>query len=275
MFQDKNRKSAKSPFESVNYIEAHIHLADQRYTGKAEEIIRSAPRHNISQMLSNATDYQSSLETIKLAKKFPRLVLAAVGVHPSTVVESNNLHLQEFANLIDANREWITAIGEIGLDGKYTQDHRIKEKEKEVLRFFLSLAEEKNLPVVVHSRQAISEVIDSLADFHLPRVLLHWYDEPIEHLLLFKDRGYMISIGPALLYSAKITEIAETVESNLILTETDGPVTHRGMFGNELTKPWFVIEVVRKLAEIRGATSDAVRSTIFSNFRRFLSTSET
>jgi len=270
MYPNKDRKSAKSHLETVNYIEAHIHLADQGYAGKVNDIVQDAPRHGVSQMLSNATNYQSSLDTINLAKKFPQQVLAAVGVHPSAVVESDNLHLQDFGKMIDANRQWVTAIGEIGLDGKYTQDERIRAREKKVFQFFLGLAEEKRLPVVVHSRQAVSETIDSLTDFRLPHVLLHWYDGPMETLPVLKDRGFMISVGPALLYSRKVTEIARVIDPNLILTETDGPVNYRGLFGDELTKPWFVVEVVRKLVEVRGATLDAVKSTIFSNFQRFL-----
>ena len=256
--------------QHVNYIDAHVHLADQGYAGIADEIIQDSSQHNVSQMLSNATDYQSSLNTIDLAKKFPQRVLAAVGVHPSAVIESEHLHLQEFRAMIDANRESISAIGEIGLDGKYKQDEQIKAKQREVFRFFLGLAEERRLPVVVHSRQAVSETLDNLADFHIPRVLLHWYDGPIEHLSVVKDRGYMISIGPALLYSRRIAEIARTVDDNMVLTETDGPVIYRSIFGNELTKPWFVAEVVRKLAEVRGATLNALSSTIFANFQRYL-----
>ena len=271
MYHNKKHKPENPPPKAANYIDAHIHLADPGYAGKVDEVVQDATQHNVSQILSNATDYQSSLDTINLAKKFPQQVLAAVGVHPSTVVGSENLHLEEFGKMIDVNREWVTAIGEIGLDGKYTQDEQIKAKEREVFRFFLGLAEERSLPVAVHSRQAISETLDSLRDFRLPGVLLHWYDGPTENLSHFKDRGYMISIGPALLYSRRIAEIARTIEANLILTETDGPVNYRGIFANELTKPRFVVEVVRKLVEVRGSTDGVMRSTIFSNFQRFLS----
>jgi TatD DNase family protein len=221
-------------------------------------------------MLSNAVDYQTSLETIRIAKNSAGGVLAAVGVHPSATLEPVDLRLEDFAKMIYENADWINAIGEIGLDGKYTQNERVKAKQKEVFRFFLALAEKKNLPVVVHSRQAVSETIDSLAQFRLPSVLLHWYDGPIESLAILKDRGYMISIGPAVLYSRKIAEIARSVSGDLILTETDGPVAYRDLFRGELTKPWFVIDVVRRLAELRGTEPDAMRSTVYSNFQYFL-----
>jgi TatD DNase family protein len=270
MFHDKNHKSASSLVQPVHYIDAHIHLANAEYTDRISQLVEEASRHDVSQVLSNATDYQTSLDTISLAKAFPERVLAAVGVHPFALLQSDNLHLEDFRRVIDENSRWITAIGEIGLDGKYTQDERVKVRQMEIFRFFLSLAEEKNLPVVIHSRQDSLRVIDCLSDFHLPSVLLHWYDGPIENLSLLEARRYMISVGPALLYSRKIAEIARTMDSNLILTETDGPVIYRGLFGNELTKPWFVIEVLNKLADIRGVTGDVMKSAIFSNFQRFL-----
>jgi len=256
--------------EKVNFIDAHVHLADPAYTNKVDEILQAAMEHNVSKILSNATDYQSSLDTINLAKKFPHRVLAAVGVHPSAVVEGIDLHLEEFEDTVTTNREWISAVGEIGLDGKYTQDARIRAKEKEVFRSFLGLAESKHLPVVVHSRQAVPETLDCLSGFQLPNVLLHWYEGSLDTLALLRERGYMISIGPALLYSRRITEIARLIDNDLILTETDGPVRYRGIFGNELTKPWFVIEVINKLAEVRGTTPDALKSIIYANFERFL-----
>jgi TatD DNase family protein len=172
--------------------------------------------------------------------------------------------------MIDDNREWVRAIGEIGLDGKYTQDERIMARQRKTFRFFLGLAEERNLPVVVHSRDAVTEALTSLADFRLPHVLLHWYDGPIENLSLLNEREYLISIGPAALYSRKIAEIARAAYPRMILSETDGPVKYRGLFADKVARPSFVVEVVKKLAELRGANSGDVKSTICSNFERFL-----
>jgi len=72
------------------------------------------------------------------------------------------------------------------------------------------------------------------------------------------------------LYSRNIAKIAGTIDAKLILTETDGPVNYRGLFGGELTKPWFVLEVVAKLAEVRKTSPVDMRSMISSNFRHFL-----
>jgi len=254
----------------LTYVDAHLHLADPGYAGKVEAVVEEAGQHDVTQMLSNATDYESSLETIRLAKKFPDRVLAAVGVHPSTATRSSALNLNKFAEMIDDNARWIKAIGEIGLDGTYTQDERAKTKQQQVFRFFLELAEERKLPVTIHSRGAVLETLALLADFRIPCVLFHWYDGPTANLPLLRQHAYLISIGPAMSYSRKVTEIARLADPGLILSETDGPVKYRGLFGGQPAAPACVVEVVRRLAEEKGMSLDAMKSMISSNFQRFL-----
>jgi TatD DNase family protein len=257
----------------LSYVDAHIHLADAEYAGKVERVIEDASQHNIVNMLSNAVDYETSLQTISLAKQYPSKVLAAIGVHPSTVTfrPTDNLQLEKFEATIEENSEYVKAIGEIGLDGKYTQNHEARERQREVFRWFLQLAEKRDLPVVVHSRQAVEETLETLSEFHLRRVLLHWYDGPTDNLRAFSDRAYFISVGPALLYSRRISEIARMAELSMILSETDGPVTYHGLSQDQLTQPSLVIDVVRRLAEIKLVNSESVRDSIFLQFQRFIS----
>ena len=256
----------------MSFVDAHLHLADPGYAGKVEEVIENATQHNVAYLLSNATDYSTSLQTVNLARQYPNRILAAVGVHPSTVTRTDDLHLEQFEKLIEEKSAWITAIGEIGLDGKYSQDDRVKSRQDQVFRSFLALAERRGLPVVVHSRHAVPETLETLADFHIPCALFHWYDGPTENLRLFEERGFLISIGPALLYSRRISEIARAADLSIILSETDGPVSYRALFGHQLTQPSFVVEVVRRISELKTMSLDVVRSTIFSNFQRFTHT---
>ena len=256
--------------KALSYIDAHLHLTDPGYADKVDAVVEEAGQHDVTQMLSNATDYETSLETIRLAKQFPDRVLAAVGVHPSTATRSSAPNLNKFAEMIDDNARWIKAIGEIGLDGTYAQDERAKTKQQQVFRFFLELAEEKKLPVAIHSRGAVPEALALLAGFRIPCVLFHWYDGPKTNLPLLREHGYLISIGPAIFYSRKITEIARLADPGLILSETDGPVKYRDLFGGQPAAPARVVEVVRRLAEEKGMSLDAMKSMISSNFQRFL-----
>lgn len=253
----------------MSYVDAHIHLAG--YAGRIEAVVEDAKKNGIAHLLSNATDYASSIDTISLAQRFEGLVIGSVGVHPWTVVNSPSLSLEKFENLFDEHSDRIKVIGEIGLDGKYTQDEEKKKAQRETFQFFLRLAEQKRLPVTVHSRLATDDTFEELSRFNPPRVLLHWYDGPMEDLKLIQDRGYFISIGPSLLTAKRITEIALKADLSIILSETDGPVKYHGPFEGRSTQPSFVIDVVRKLAEIKSMKADDVRDSLWRNFQRFKS----
>jgi len=254
----------------LSYVDAHIHLADPTYADRIESIIEDATKNKVTRLLSNAMDYDTSIRTIALAKRYRGSVLAAVGLHPWTVVNGPNFDLAEFERLIDGNREHVQAIGEIGLDGKYTQDNEKKSRQREVFEFFLAIAEKRRLPVVVHSRLAVDEVLDELSRFSPSRVLLHWYDGPVEKLGIIKDRGYLISLGPSVFYSKRITEIARKADVNMMLSETDGPVPHHGPFKGKPTQPSFVIDVVQHLAEVRSEKIDIIREAVWNNFQKLI-----
>jgi TatD DNase family protein len=117
---------------------------------------------------------------------------------------------------------------------------------------------------------AVDEVLGTLQDFHLPKVLLHWYDGPLDKLEVIRERGYLISIGPAVFYSRAISQVAANVGLDMILSETDCPVKYRGPFEGQLTQPSFIVEVVRKVAEIKGLHIDAVREAVWNNFRKLI-----
>ena len=254
----------------MSYVDAHIHLTNPSYRGKVEAILEDATENGIAYLLSNAVDYDTSLQTISLAKQHEHKVLAAVGLHPWTIVNNGNADQSKFESLLDEHGQYVSALGEIGLDGKYAQDEEKTRLQKEAFRFFLRLAEKRRLPVVIHSRLALNDVLEELPPFNLPRILLHWYDGPTEKLKLIQDRGYLISIGPSLLYSKRLAEIARAADLEMILTETDGPVSYHGPFEEKMTQPSFVIDVVKKIAELKSMNLEPVRDAIRSNFQKLI-----
>lgn len=258
----------------LTYVDAHLHLADAGYSGRIQEIISDASENNVSQLLSNATDYQTSVQTLEIAAKYHPIVLAAIGVHPWTANTEADCQLDEFEELIKANETLVEAIGEIGLDGKYPQNEQTRRRQRKIFEFFLQMAERHRLPVIVHSRLALEEVLEILPKYNLQKVLLHWYDGPTEKLRLIRDLGYLISVGPTVLYSRRMSEIAREADLTMILTETDGPVTYSGPFKGRITKPSFVIDVARRLVEIKSLSSEAIQEALTANFRKLLSVSD-
>jgi TatD DNase family protein len=255
----------------LTYIDAHLHVADPGYAGQVDLIIQDSSKNNVSHLLSNAVDHETSLETISLAKRHESLILAAIGVHPSIATKISDCKLDNFEKLLQENGNDVRAIGEIGLDGTYTQDPDRKKRQEETFQFFLRLAERHELPVIIHSRSAVEPVLSALASFHLQRVLLHWFDGNMDQLKVSGEHGYQISFGPALLYSHRLQELARAADIRTILTETDGPVRYRGApFEGKVTMPSFVIHVVRKIAEIKSMSTEAVEDAVRENFEGFL-----
>jgi len=254
----------------MSYVDAHIHLADSGYQDDLESILRGEANEIVQSLLSNGTDYETSVKTISISRQYEGRVFAAIGIHPWTIVQNVRQPVEKFEDLIEADNSHVYAIGEIGLDGQYTQDIDKKNHQLEIFKFFLELAERKKLPVVVHSRLAAEETLELLPSFNLTRVLMHWYSGPTEKLRVIKDRGYLISIGPSVTYTKRISEIARIADLATILTETDGPVQYHGPFKGRRTEPFFVVDVVQKLSEIRNEQVEIIRDAVRSNFLRFI-----
>ena len=254
----------------MSYVDAHIHLADSGYRDDLESILRGEANEVVQNLLSNATDFETSVKTISISRQHEGRVFAAIGIHPWTIVQNIQQPVEKFEELIDSDKSHVSAIGEIGLDGQYSQDEDKKNHQLEIFKVFLELAERKKLPVVVHSRLAVEETLEILSSFNLTGVLMHWYSGPTEKLRIIKDRGYLISIGPSVAYTKQIAEIARTADLATILTETDGPVQYHGPFKGRRTEPFFVVDVVQKLSEIRNERAETIRDAVRLNFLRFI-----
>src|SRR4030042_6115728 len=235
----------------MKLVDAHIHLSDKEYTGHTEELITDAKGANIVALVSNSMDLETSLDSLKLAEKYPCMVYPALGIHPWNVNVLKENELEETLKLIDDNAEkkTIVAIGEIGLDIKYES---IWDKQLDVFNQMLKLAEKLQLPVIIHSRGTTAKIVEMLPSYNLKRVLLHWFSYPLTVLSDAVAHGYFITEGPPATYSSGIREVVEKVPLTNLLTETDGPVKYwKPPFNGQLTKPSFIQNVIEEIAEVK------------------------
>ena len=253
----------------MKLVDAHIHLSDKEYTGHIEELIADAESANVVALVSNSMDLETSINSLKLANKYPNMVYPALGIHPWNVNVLKENELEETIELIQEQhqKKSVLAIGEIGLDCKY------ETKWAEQLMVFdkmLHLAEELALPVIIHSRGTTDQIVDMLPSYNLKRVLLHWFSHPMGALYKAIDHSYFITDGPPVAYSKGIREVVKKVPLANFLTETDGPVTFRkAPFNGQLTKPSFIRTVVEAVAEVKQVTVTEAAEQIAKNFEIF------
>jgi TatD DNase family protein len=253
----------------MKLVDAHIHLSDPEYAGHTDDIVMEAKTSGVVALVSNASDYQTSLESLRLAGKYPELVYVALGIHPWNVNVLNENELEDTIRLISDQRQnkSIVAIGEIGLDCKYEASW---EQQLMVFDRMLRLAEKLNLPVIIHSRGTAEFIVETLPSYNLKQVLLHWFSHPLTALYEAIHHDYYITEGPPVVYSNGIREVVTKVPLNHLLTETDGPVLFRkSPFNSQMTKPSFVSTVVNAVAEIKKMKPEEVAEQIVKNFETF------
>lgn len=256
----------------MKLVDAHIHLSNKEYLGKMEELIADAQSANVVALVSNSVDLETSIDTLRLAEKYPRLVYPALGIHPWNVNILKENELEETLKLIrdQHQKKTVAAIGEIGLDYTYEATFAMQMM---VFERMLHLAEELALPVIIHSRGTTAQIIDMLSAYNLERVLLHWFSHSSGTLHKAVDHGYFITDGPPVAYSNGIREVVREAPLTNFLTETDGPVTYRkAPFNGQLTKPSFIRTIVEAVAEVKQIAAADAAEQIAKNFERFFNT---
>ncbi len=254
----------------MKFVDAHIHLSDPEYNGKIPTLIEEAKLAGIVAIVSNSMNLETSKANLKLAEEQPRLVYAALGIHPWN---ANQLAPNELEQTIDfilqngVDNKKVVAIGEIGLDPQYAKRKEQKELQTKVFHEMLRLAEKLTLPVIVHSRWSTPKILEILPSYHLQPVLWHWYSGPTDQLPKIIQRGDYVSEGPPTVFSTRIQEIVQLVPLENLLTETDGPVRYYGQpFKDKLTTPAFLPQVIKAISEIKRKKEEDVAGQVLNNF---------
>ena len=141
-------------------------------------------------------DESDSARTLDLADKH-KMILAFVGVHP----EKASGGADNLLRIIDENVERIAGIGEIGLDPTLAADEAEYTQQKCVFDEFLNAAEKYRMPVSIHSRKSIDDVLDALSTHSVRSACLHWYDGNKKQLRRAVDAGLYLGFGPVMVYA--------------------------------------------------------------------------
>lgn len=249
-------------------FESHAHYDDPAFDTDRDEILRTCREQGISRIVNVSASLQSVKTTLALSDAYD-FIYAAVGIHPDEVGELNE---ENFAWLKEQCRNpKAVAVGEIGLD--YYWDKENHETQKYWLHRQMELAEELDLPVIIHSRDAAADTLEILRKEHRPgrKVVIHCFSYGPELAREYVDMGYYIGIGGVVTFknARKLKEVAELVPADRILLETDcpylSPEPYRGKRNSSLNLK-LAAEAVGRLKGME--TEDVIRITE-ENARRF------
>ena len=247
-------------------FESHAHYDDEKFDRDRERLLASLPGQNIGRVINVGASIASTETTLALAREYD-FIYAAVGVHPSDV---DGLNEQTFAWLREQTaREKTVAVGEIGLDYYWEKDPQAQERQRYWFRQQLRLAQETDLPVIIHSRDAAADTIQVMRDAgaeNRPGVI-HCYAYSPELAQELIRMGYYIGVGGVITFknARKLKETVEAVPLERILLETDcpymAPEPHRGTRNDSTNIPY----IVQKIAKIKQIPAEQVEAVTWDN----------
>ncbi len=276
----------------MKFFDVHTHTQSSGYDHDREEVIQRALDNGVG-LINIGTDRESSKKAIAIAEKYQEGVYAVVGLHPSDLesqkeVEGKEFDYEFYKNLALSSPK-VVAIGECGLDYFRINDEELKKKQKIIFRKQIELSQDIKKPLMIHCREAFSDlmkilqenmavapllrkergVVQTLKSLQTRRGevsgVIHFFSGSIDDARVLMDLGFSFSFGGVLTFTHDYDEVVHFISLNRILLETDAPyvtpVPHRG----KRNEPVFVVEVAKRIAEIKGATFDEVAHTTTAN----------
>ncbi|MFX0072784.1 MAG: TatD family hydrolase [Candidatus Hermodarchaeota archaeon] len=229
-----------------------------------ENIVKEAKESGVDKIICVGMSALGLERVLEISKQFDE-IFPALGIHPEEVKLNRNIEsqLNSISELIRNNKDQICAIGEIGLDHYFIKDKELYPLQKTIFDEMLSIAQELELPVNLHTKGAEELIFDTLTNFNLPNINIHWYSGPETYLKEGIDRGYYFSITPAIKYSPAIKKVVLEVGLDHLLTESDGPVEYSGEIGT----PAMVNDVIVQISTLKNIPRDELESQILENTR--------
>lgn len=246
--------------------DSHVHLDDHAFDADRDQVLQRARDAGVDQLVVPAVDAASWPRIRDLCAAHPRTLFPAYGLHP--------LYLQQHApGDVDALLSWCdanaaVAIGEIGLDFHVGELDPVLQRDYFVRQ--LALARELDLPVIVHARQALEEVILTLRRHPGVGGVVHSFSGSEEQARRLWDLGFLVGIGGPVTYerAQRLRRIVAGMPIEFLLLESDAPdqpdVNHRG----QRNEPSRVAEVLHCVAALRGEPAQAVATATAANTRR-------
>ena len=247
-------------------FDTHAHMDDQAFEADRQELLTALPEQGIGLLMNPGCSLASSRNASALSQQYG-YIYAAVGSHPDAADEVNETVLEEYRKLCKLNPK-IKAIGEIGLDYHYEDIPR--QIQLQAFRAQMALAQELDLPVIVHEREAHEDGMKVVEEFPEVKGVFHCYSGSAEMAKWLVKRGWYIGFTGVLTFknARKAVEVAQTIPLDRIVLETDCPYMSPEPFRGKRNDPGKLYRMAEKLAEIRGLTVEEVHAVTMENGKR-------
>ena len=248
----------------MQLIDTHTHLYLPEFDTDRDEVINRAINNGISKMLLPNIDIHSVDPMLSLADRYPGVCYPMIGFHPTSVREDYISQLEELEKIFATNT--FVAIGEIGIDLYW--DKTFLKEQLISFRRQISFAAEKNLPVVIHSRDAFREVFSVLDEFKGVELkgVFHAFTGNLSDARKAVESGFKLGIGGIVTFkNSGLDKIVKEIGPGNLILETDSPYLTPAPFRGKRNESSNISIINKKLAEIFGQSEEETAMVTYLN----------
>ena len=242
----------------MKIFETHAHLDFKDFNQDRDELLRKCFQNGIERIINVGVDAETSLRSIELAKKYER-IFASVGFHPHDAEKYNRKVLLDLTK----NKN-VVAIGEIGLD--YFRNLSPRNIQKTVFAEQILIAEELNLPIIVHDRDAHEDCFEILKKNQAKKVVFHCFsgDEIFAEQIIHE--GWFLSFTGTITYkNSHLDNVVRMVPNDRFFVETDSPYLSPQPRRGKRNSPLNLIYIIEKIADLKGITPKKIADFSYRN----------
>ncbi len=231
-------------------FDSHAHYDDEEFDNDRKEVLEELKNEGVIGIMNCSSSYKSIAKTCELINTYD-FIYGAVGIHPENADEFKDEMLDEFKDIIKKNPK-VKAIGEIGLD-YYWDENPDKEIQKDVFRRHMKLAEELNVPVIIHDRDAHEDTLNIIKEFPNVKGVVHCFSGSVEFAKECLKLGYYIGVTGVVTFknAKKVVKVVKEVPVERLLVETDCPYMAPEPNRGKRNKSSYIKYVIEKISEIK------------------------
>ena len=256
-------------------VDIHAHLYSVKFKEDLDEVIERAKKAGLKHILASGVNPSTNRQTLEIAEKYdvvhPSLGLYPIDALAREIGESSGFprdiekfDVDEELTWIAKNKDKTVAVGEVGLDYNYGKD--FEKQQKINFQKVISMVEKIKKPIIVHTRKAELDCIEMLESCKIKNIILHCFCGRKHLVKRAADNGWNFSIPPIIVRLQQFQIMAEMVNINQLLTETDAP--YLSPYPGKRNESAYVAETIKKIAEIKGFTEEETANNVFMNYQR-------
>ena len=243
-------------------IDTHAHICDTAFDPDREEVLKKAAAAGVGAIIAVGENLADARRNIELAEGQP-MICPAAGLYP-TILDLDQA--QQMHSFIRKEHSKLVAIGEVGLDFWVVKEEPQKELQKEILKGFISLSGELDLPLNIHSRSAGRHAVALLLENGASRVQMHAFDGKATAALPAVEAGYFFSIPPSVVRSRQKQKLVKHLPLSCLLVETDSPVL--GPDPKQRNEPANITVSIQAIAELKNINESEVIEAVAENTKQ-------